>query len=98
MSPAFNTLKDELLDLITEAVNIKNLDRSTVHPDTPIMVEGLALDSIDILEVVIALEKKYGMKIENNSNSREMFKSVGALAEYIYQNKKTLNTTEAAPL
>lgn len=88
MSHAFDALKDELLDLITESVNIKNLDRSTVHAETPIMVEGLALDSIDILEVVIALEKKYQVKIDNDQRSREMFKSVGALAEFIYKNKK----------
>ncbi|MEZ4814351.1 MAG: phosphopantetheine-binding protein [Bdellovibrionota bacterium] len=95
MSTAFDTLKNELLDVITEAVNMKNLDRSTVTPETPIMVEGLGLDSIDILEVVIALEKKFGVKIENNQNSRDMFKSVGALADYIEQNKKT--GVEATP-
>jgi len=95
MSTAFDLLKDELLDIVTEAVNMKNLDRSTVTAETPIMVEGLALDSIDILEVVIALEKKYGIKIENNQTSREMFKSVGALADYVYKNKKA--TPEATP-
>ncbi len=95
MSTAFDLLKDELLDVVTEAVNMKNLDRSTITAETPIMVEGLALDSIDILEVVIALEKKYGIKIENNQTSREMFKSVGALADYVYKNKKV--TAEAAP-
>lgn len=95
MSTAFDLLKDELLDIVTEAVNMKNLDRSTVTAETPIMVEGLALDSIDILEVVIALEKKYGIKIENNQTSREMFKSVGALADYVSKNKKA--TPEATP-
>lgn len=95
MSTAFDLLKDELLDVVTEAVNMKNLDRSTITSETPIMVEGLALDSIDILEVVIALEKKYGIKIENNQTSREMFKSVGALADYVQKNKRV--TSEVTP-
>lgn len=88
MATAFELIKDELLDLVTEAVNMKNLDRSTINAQTPIMVEGLALDSIDILEVVIALEKKYGFKVENNQTSREMFKNLGALADYIQKNRK----------
>lgn len=73
---------------------MKNLDRSTVSAETPIMVEGLGLDSIDILEVVIALEKTYGFKIENNQTSREMFKNLGALADYVQKNRK--NAPEAS--
>jgi acyl carrier protein len=87
MASAFDLHKDELLDLISEAVNLKNLDRAAVTADTPIMADGLGLDSIDILEVVIALEKKYNLKIENDENSRMIFRNLGLVAEFVNKNK-----------
>ncbi len=61
-------LRDEILDLIFEAVNMKHIQKGDVSAETPLMVGGLGLDSIDILEVVIALENKYNVKIENKSD------------------------------
>jgi len=86
---SFELYRDELLDLIVKAVNLKNLDRSSVDAETQIMTEGLALDSIDVLELVIALEKKYHFKIKNDQSARLMFKNLGSLADFVDQNKKT---------
>ncbi len=95
MSTAFDSLKNELLDLITEAVNLKNLDRSTVTAETPIMAEGLGLDSIDILEVVISIEKKYNVKIDNDEKSRMIFRNLGLVADFIQKNRKATPSVSA---
>ena len=53
------------------------------------MAQGLGLDSIDILEVVIAIEKKYLIKIANDDNSRKIFTNLGTLADCIAEKKTT---------
>ena len=88
MTTAFDLRKDELLDLITEAVNLKNLDRSIITADTAIMADGMGLDSIDILEVVIALEKKYNVKINNDEASRMIFRNLGLVADFIEKHQQ----------
>ncbi len=48
-----------------------------------VMVEGLALDSIDALEIIVLLEKEYGLKIDDPKKGKDIMKSVQSLADYI---------------
>lgn len=80
---SLSPLMSEIVDLISGAVNMSHLKKETVAPETPLMGGGLGLDSIDILEVVIALEKRYGVKIENTDEGRKIFANIGALSAFI---------------
>ncbi len=65
------------LDLISEEINA----------DEPLIGEGLGLDSIDTLELVVIMERKYGVKVDNIKEGRELFASVRTMAEFIEVNR-----------
>ena len=82
-------------ELITElkALIIKQLNLEEVAPDsfdenTPLFGEGLGLDSIDALELVVLLDKNYGIKIQDPKAARKVFENVRTMVEYIQENRK----------
>lgn len=81
MEQLINQLKEQLI----EALNLEDLTPTDIDPDAPLFGDGLGLDSIDALEIILILDKNYGIKIKNPSESeaKEIFKSVRSLAEYI---------------
>lgn len=76
--------EDQLARLIVETLNL-DFDIATADADTPLYREGFALDSIDILEVALAVEQRYGVKLRaDDENNVEIFRSLGALCTYIH--------------
>lgn len=74
---------------IIEALNLKHLKPEDIGDDQPLFVEGLGLDSIDALELIVLLQQHYGIRIENPQEGPKIFKSVKTIAEYIKSNKTT---------
>ncbi len=75
---------DELKEMIASTIDLGGIDWSRCGADTPLFTEqGLGLDSLDAVELIIQLQKRYGITFENMHQSREMFHTLGALAEYI---------------
>ncbi|MDR1112720.1 MAG: phosphopantetheine-binding protein [Bacteroidales bacterium] len=83
---------DELiLQLKNEIINVLNLEGVTpddIADDAPLFGEGLGLDSIDALELIVLMEKNWGIKLENPNQGREIFASVRSMAAYIEAHKK----------
>lgn len=72
---------------IIEALNLKHLKPEDIGDDQPLFVEGLGLDSIDALELIVLLQQHYSIKIENPQEGPKIFKSVKTIAEYITAHK-----------
>jgi acyl carrier protein len=72
---------------IIEALNLKHLKPEDIGDDQPLFVEGLGLDSIDALELIVLLQQHYGIKIANPQDGPKIFKSVKTIAEFIQANK-----------
>ena len=72
---------------IIEALNLKHLRPEDIGDDQPLFVEGLGLDSIDALELIVLLQQKYQVKIENPQEGPKIFRSVITIAEYITAHK-----------
>lgn len=68
---------------IIEALNLKHLTPEDIGDDQPLFVEGLGLDSIDALELIVLLQQKYNIKIANPQEGPKIFKSVKTIAEFI---------------
>lgn len=84
------TLVDELKHLIVDALQLDDVDPSTIEADGSLFGEGLGLDSIDVLELATAIERKYGVKfVQNSPDVREAFRSVNALATYVEAKRPT---------
>ena len=81
-------LENDIKVLIIEALNLEDIKVEDIHSTDPLFVDGLGLDSIDALELGIALQKRYGVTMVADSNeTRRHFASVRALAEFVSANR-----------
>ena len=76
-------LISELKQRIIEALNLEEVNPDDINADAPLFSEGLGLDSIDALELIVMMEKYYGIKLQDASESKAIFKSIRTMAEYI---------------
>jgi acyl carrier protein len=81
-------LIDQLKGEIIEQLNLEDVKKEDIKDDAPLFGEGLGLDSIDALELIVLLEKNYGIKVANPAEGKKIFQSVRTLAKYIEENKK----------
>ena len=77
-------LEDELKHLIVEALTLEDISPSDIQPTEPLFVTGLGLDSIDALELAIAIEKRYGVRFApDDAQNERIFASLRSLAQHI---------------
>jgi len=76
-------LRSHLKRLIVESLHLEGLTPADIADDAPLFGEGLGLDSVDALELVVALEKEYGMRIQSHEVDKSVFASVASLAEFV---------------
>ncbi len=69
--------------MIIETLNIEDITVNDIENNEPLFREGLGLDSIDALELVVAIEKKFNIIIENEDVGKKAFASINALAKFI---------------
>ena len=80
-------LMADLKRQIIEALNLKHLQPEDIGDDQPLFVEGLGLDSIDALELIVLLQQQYNIKMANPQDGPQIFRSVKTIAEFIRTNK-----------
>ncbi len=78
-----NELKQQLKEQIIDALNLEEITPADIDNAAPLFGEGLGLDSIDALELVMMLDKNYGIKFADKQTSKQAFTSVDSLAEYV---------------
>ncbi|MCK6264363.1 phosphopantetheine-binding protein [Vibrio sp. ZSDE26] len=77
-------LQNEIKQLIIDALNLEDISIDDIETDAPLFGDGLGLDSIDALELGLAIKKKYNFVIDaDDSNTRQYFSSVANLADFI---------------
>lgn len=80
-------LKEELKNKIIEVLNLEEVVPGDIQDDAPLFGEGLGLDSIDALELIVLLDKDYGIKVTDPKDGKVIFKSINALASFVAENK-----------
>lgn len=81
-------LKNEIEALIISSLNLEDILPEDIDADAPLFVDGLGLDSIDALELGVALQRRYGLSLSADSaETRQHFASVSALAAYVAANR-----------
>ena len=78
----------ELKDEIIEALNLEEMTADDIDENESLFGEGLGLDSIDALELIVLLEKKYGIKLADPAEGKMIFTNVAAIADYVSKNRK----------
>ncbi|MBU0682403.1 MAG: acyl carrier protein [Proteobacteria bacterium] len=78
----------ELKQLVVTALRMEDFDPEEIGDDEPLFGDdGLGLDSVDALELVVHIEQQYGIQIEDEEVGRKAFASIAALAEFIAEKK-----------
>jgi acyl carrier protein len=86
-----NTIEEligELKVKIIKTLGLMDVTPADIKDDDPLVGGDTGIDSIDVLELVMMIEKDYGVKIENKELGAKVFASVRALATYIFENKR----------
>lgn len=78
-----NDLRTELKEKIIEQLNLEELEVEDISNDEALFGDGLGLDSIDALELIVLLEKDYGIELNEPQQGKEIFVSIDRMANYI---------------
>lgn len=82
-------LKFKLKEQLIAALNLEGMKPEEIEDDAPLFGEGLGLDSIDALELIVLLEKNYSIRIEDPKDGRKIFQSINTMAEFIQSKQLT---------
>ena len=81
-------LKQELKEKIIEQLNLEDVSIDEIGDDDALFGDGLGLDSIDALELIVMLDKDYGIKLTDPKEGKKIFESIEIMAKYIAENRK----------
>lgn len=80
-------LKKELKERIIDVLNLEEIEVDEIQNDDPLFGDGLGLDSIDALELIVLMDKEYGIKLSDPKEGKSIFQSINTMAAYIDQNR-----------
>lgn len=80
-------LKLEIKEKIIAALNLEDVTAEDINDDDALFGDGLGLDSIDALELIVMLDKDYGIKLSDPKEGRNIFRSVNTMAAYITEHR-----------
>ncbi|MEJ2633575.1 MAG: phosphopantetheine-binding protein [Acidihalobacter sp.] len=82
-------LEREVAALIVDSLNLEDVSVEEIDPEQPLFRDGLGLDSIDALELALAISKRYGFQLKSDdSQNQQIFASLRALSQHIEQNRR----------
>ena len=81
------SLKREIKAFIVRRLRLPDVSPDTIGDDDPLFGGGLDLDSVDLLDLVVGVEKEYGLRITSAAQGREILSSVSSLAEHIHRRR-----------
>ncbi len=84
MEELIEEIKKEIIDVL----NLEDMTPDDIDADAPLFGEGLGLDSIDALELIVLMEKNYGIRLANAAEGKKIFTSVRNMADYVSKNRK----------
>jgi len=84
MEQLINEIKLKLID----ALNLDGMTPEDIDDNAPLFGdEGLGLDSIDVLELIVLLERNYGIRLANPQEGKDVFRSIAVMADYVAANR-----------
>jgi acyl carrier protein len=82
-----DALKEQLKKQLIAQLRLEDITPEDIDSSAPLFGDGLGLDSIDALEIIVLLEKEYGIKLKDPKQGKDVFQSIDSLAKYITENK-----------
>jgi acyl carrier protein len=81
-------LKQNLKEMLVRDLSLEDIKPEDIKDDAMLFGEGLGLDSLDAVEIVVLLQRNFGLEIKDMEKGREIFYSIDTLARYVYENMK----------
>jgi acyl carrier protein len=81
-------LKQQLKEMLVRDLSLEDIKPEEIKDDAMLFGEGLGLDSLDAVEIVVLLQRNFGLEIKDMEKGREIFYSINTLAQYVYENMK----------
>ena len=81
-------IRAKLTELLVSNLNIEGVTPGQIKDDDALFGEGLGLDSLDAVEIVVILQRHFNVEVKDMEKGREIFRSVNTLANYIYETKQ----------
>ena len=79
-------IRDKLKELLVEHLSLEDVTPEEIKDDEILFGEGLGLDSLDAVEIVVLLQRNFGLEVKDMEKGREIFYSIDTLARYVYEN------------
>ena len=80
-----------LKELLVKELSLEDINPEDIKDDEVLFVEGLGLDSLDAVEIVVLLQRNFGLEVKDLENRRDIFYSIDTLAKYICENRKNIS-------
>lgn len=84
-------IKKDLKEMLVRDLSLEDIKPEDIKDDEVLFGEGLGLDSLDAVEIVVILQRNFGLEIKDMEKGKEIFYSIDTLANYVYENKKTVS-------
>ena len=80
-------IREKLKELLVSNLSLEDVKPEDIKDDDPLFNEGLGLDSLDAVEIVVLLQRNFGLEVKDMEMGRKIFQSVNTLADYVYENR-----------
>ena len=78
-------IREKLKVLLVDQLSLDDVEPKEIEDDCELFGEGLGLDSLDAVEIVVMLQRNFGMEVKDMEKSREVFRTISTLADYVYE-------------
>lgn len=81
-------IRTELKEMIVKELSLEDVSPADIKDDEVLFGNGLGLDSLDAVEIVVLLQRNYNLEVKNMEQGKEIFHSIDTIAKFVYENKK----------